>query len=78
MQYGTVKRLENFWKGLSHDKQQISPIPPVPYGDRFIKFVMDITKSREEVREEVRDEVREDVRGEIREENEEALESGNN
>ncbi|OBT94694.1 Phosphatidylinositol-4-phosphate 5-kinase [Pseudogymnoascus verrucosus] len=76
--YGTVKRLENFWKGLSHDKQQISPIPPVPYGDRFIKFVMDITKSREEVREEVRDEVRDDVRGEIREENEEAMESGNN
>lgn len=68
MQYGTVKRLENFWKGLSHDKQQISPIPPVPYGDRFIKFVMDITKSREEVQEDTRD----DVREEIREETEEA------
>lgn len=68
MQYGTVKRLENFWKGLSHDKQEISPIPPVPYGDRFIKFVMDITKSREEVQEEARG----DVREEIREETEEA------
>lgn len=46
--YGTVKRLENFWKGLSQDKQQISPIPPVPYGDRFIKFVKGITMSPEE------------------------------
>ncbi|KFY41404.1 hypothetical protein V494_03024 [Pseudogymnoascus sp. VKM F-4513 (FW-928)] len=75
--YGTVKRLENFWKGLSHDKQQISPIPPLPYGERFIKFIMDITKSREEVRDEVREdtreETREDLREQIREENEEAL-----
>ncbi|KFX91592.1 hypothetical protein V497_06662 [Pseudogymnoascus sp. VKM F-4516 (FW-969)] len=78
--YGTVKRLENFWKGLSHDKQQISPIPPVPYGDRFIKFIMDITKSREEVREEAaeREEAREEARQEtLEEETEEASESGN-
>lgn len=27
---------------------QLSPIPPVPYGDRFIKFVKGITKSPEE------------------------------
>lgn len=50
--YGTVKRLENFWKGLSNEKQQISPIPPVPYGDRFIKFVTSITKTREEAERE--------------------------
>lgn len=51
-QYGTVKRLENFWKGLSHDMHQISPIPPVPYGDRFIKFIMGITKTPEEAERE--------------------------
>ena len=53
-QYGTVKFFENFWKGLSHDKQQISPIPPMPYGDRFIKFISGITKTREDVEAEFR------------------------
>jgi 1-phosphatidylinositol-4-phosphate 5-kinase len=47
-----VKRLEHFWKGLSHDQHQISPIPPVPYGDRFIKFITGITQPREEAERE--------------------------
>ncbi|KAJ5116385.1 hypothetical protein N7456_000733 [Penicillium angulare] len=46
--YGTVKKLENFFKGLSHDRLQISPIPPEGYGDRFINFVKGITMSKEE------------------------------
>ncbi|TVY37644.1 Phosphatidylinositol 4-phosphate 5-kinase [Lachnellula subtilissima] len=47
--YGTVKKLEHFWKGLSHDKRLISPVRPEPYGDRFIEFIEGITKSPEEV-----------------------------
>ncbi|KAH8593779.1 hypothetical protein B0O99DRAFT_514854 [Bisporella sp. PMI_857] len=46
--YGTVKKLEHFWKGLSNDKKLISPIRPEPYGDRFIKFIEGVTKSPEE------------------------------
>ncbi|KAK2792424.1 Phosphatidylinositol-4-phosphate 5-kinase [Onygenales sp. PD_12] len=46
--YGTVKKAEHFWKGLSHDRNQISPIPPEAYGERFIKFITGITKSKEE------------------------------
>ncbi|XHG09252.1 1-phosphatidylinositol-4-phosphate 5-kinase Its3 [Aspergillus wentii] len=47
--YGTVKRIENFFKGLSNDKTQISPVPPESYGDRFIHFIKGITMSKEEV-----------------------------
>ncbi|KAB8258198.1 hypothetical protein BDV32DRAFT_72957 [Aspergillus pseudonomiae] len=46
--YGTVKRLEHFFKGLSHDRHQISPVPPEGYGDRFVKFIKGITMSKEE------------------------------
>lgn len=46
--YGTIKRIENFFKGLSNDRTQISPIPPEGYGDRFIKFIRGITMSKEE------------------------------
>ncbi|KAJ5965924.1 hypothetical protein N7481_012638 [Penicillium waksmanii] len=46
--YGTVKKIENFFKGLSNDRTQISPIPPEGYGDRFISFVKGITMSSEE------------------------------
>jgi 1-phosphatidylinositol-4-phosphate 5-kinase len=42
-----VKRLEHFWKGLSSPESQISAVPPDRYGDRFIKFISGITKSRE-------------------------------
>ncbi|TPX26569.1 Phosphatidylinositol-4-phosphate 5-kinase [Coccidioides immitis] len=46
--YGMIKKMEHFWKGLSHNKNQISPIPPVAYGERFINFISIITRSREE------------------------------
>lgn len=48
LQYGLVKRAENFWKGMSNNKTQISPIPPESYGDRFIKFISGTTMTREE------------------------------
>lgn len=47
-----IKRAENFWKGMSNNKSQISPIPPVPYGDRFAKFITALTKTPEEVERE--------------------------
>jgi 1-phosphatidylinositol-4-phosphate 5-kinase len=42
-----VKRLEHFWKGLSSPESQISAIPPERYGDRFIRFISGVTKTRE-------------------------------
>ncbi|KAI9641252.1 Phosphatidylinositol-4-phosphate 5-kinase [Ciborinia camelliae] len=46
--YGTLKKLEHLFKGLKHDKKQISPINPQPYGERFVSFIEGITKSQEE------------------------------
>ncbi|KAI9374640.1 hypothetical protein BJX61DRAFT_268943 [Aspergillus egyptiacus] len=46
--YGTIKRIEHFIKGLTHDRLKISPIPPEGYGDRFIEFIKRITMSKEE------------------------------
>ncbi|KAJ6009709.1 hypothetical protein N7499_004893 [Penicillium canescens] len=46
--YGTIKKIENFFKGLSHDRTQISPIAPEGYGERFINFIKGITMSKEE------------------------------
>ncbi|WEW57585.1 Phosphatidylinositol-4-phosphate 5-kinase [Emydomyces testavorans] len=51
--YGMIKKMEHFWKGLSHNKTQISPIPPVAYGERFVNFITMITKSPEEVEREI-------------------------
>lgn len=45
-----VKKIEHFWKGLSHDKTQISALPPEQYGERFYRFVKDITMSAEEAK----------------------------
>lgn len=42
-----IKKLEHFWKGLSHNSSQISPIRPEPYGDRFVNFITGITKTKE-------------------------------
>ena len=47
-QYGFVKRAEHFWKGMSNERSQISPIPPEGYGDRFVKFISGITMTKEE------------------------------
>ncbi|ODA83448.1 hypothetical protein RJ55_01962 [Drechmeria coniospora] len=46
--YGMIKKIENFWKGLSNDRTQISALPPDQYGDRFYHFVEGITLSAEE------------------------------
>ena len=34
---------------MSHNKSQISPIPPEAYGDRFVKFISGLTMTKEEV-----------------------------
>jgi Phosphatidylinositol-4-phosphate 5-Kinase len=47
-QYGLIKRIEHFWKGLRDNSSQISPVPPQTYGDRFINFVTGITMTKEE------------------------------
>jgi len=39
--------MEHFIKGLSNEKTQISAIPPEGYGDRFVKFISGVTKTRE-------------------------------
>lgn len=46
-QYNYVKKAEHFWKGMGGHESQISPIPPIRYGDRFVKFISGITMSRE-------------------------------
>lgn len=33
---------------MSNNKSQISPIPPEAYGDRFVKFISGLTKTKEE------------------------------
>jgi 1-phosphatidylinositol-4-phosphate 5-kinase len=48
-QYGIIKRLEHFFKGLSHSEGQISAIPPDRYGDRFLHFIGGVTMSKEMV-----------------------------
>ncbi|KAL8950026.1 MAG: hypothetical protein Q9222_003905 [Ikaeria aurantiellina] len=52
--YGLIKRAEHLWKGMSHNKSQISPIPPEEYGDRFVKFITGLTKSKEQAERESR------------------------
>ncbi|KAI0114246.1 SAICAR synthase-like protein [Hypoxylon sp. NC0597] len=53
--YGVIKKIEHFWKGLSHDRSQISALPPDEYGDRFIKFMSGITMSPEEAARDAHD-----------------------
>jgi 1-phosphatidylinositol-4-phosphate 5-kinase len=43
-----LKKAEHFWKGLSHNRSQISPVPSQSYGERFIHFIEGITMSKEE------------------------------
>lgn len=40
--------MENFWRGLSQPKDQVSAIPPEGYGDRFFRFISGHVKSPEE------------------------------
>ncbi|CAN6672616.1 phosphatidylinositol 4-phosphate 5-kinase Mss4p [Trichomonascus vanleenenianus] len=37
--YTFFKRIETFWKGLSHSRPTISAVPAQEYGDRFLKFI---------------------------------------
>jgi 1-phosphatidylinositol-4-phosphate 5-kinase len=48
--------MEHFIKGLSNEKTQISAIPPEGYGDRFVKFISGVTKTREAAEREKADE----------------------
>lgn len=47
MQYGIIKKIEHFWKGLTNDRSQISALPPDQYGDRFYTFIEGVTMSAE-------------------------------
>ncbi|KKY23227.1 putative phosphatidylinositol-4-phosphate 5-kinase its3 [Phaeomoniella chlamydospora] len=46
--YGVIKKGEHFWKSLRDNSTQISPIPPFPYGQRFINFITGVTMTPEE------------------------------
>ncbi|KAH3668783.1 hypothetical protein OGAPHI_002538 [Ogataea philodendri] len=37
--YSTLKRLETFFRSLNHKRETISAVPPVEYGQRFLKFI---------------------------------------
>ncbi|EEB06807.1 1-phosphatidylinositol-4-phosphate 5-kinase Its3 [Schizosaccharomyces japonicus yFS275] len=37
--YNYVKRVEHFWKGLSHPRSDISSVPPPEYAERFLGFI---------------------------------------
>lgn len=39
--YGGVKKLENTFKSIVYDGKTISCVPPIQYGDRFYKFMME-------------------------------------
>jgi 1-phosphatidylinositol-4-phosphate 5-kinase len=39
--------MEHFIKGMANTESQISAIPPERYGDRFIKFISAVTKTKE-------------------------------
>jgi 1-phosphatidylinositol-4-phosphate 5-kinase len=47
VQYSFIKRMEHFIKGIANTESQISAIPPERYGDRFIKFISGVTKTKE-------------------------------
>ncbi|KAG8405758.1 Phosphatidylinositol-4-phosphate 5-kinase [Metarhizium acridum] len=65
VQYGMIKKIEHFWKGLSHDRSQISALPPEQYGDRFYNFVEGITMSAEEARREALRKEQEAIEGRV-------------
>jgi 1-phosphatidylinositol-4-phosphate 5-kinase len=39
--------MEHFIKGLANTESQISAIPPERYGDRFVRFISGVTKTKE-------------------------------
>ena len=48
--------MEHFIKGLANTESQISAIPPERYGDRFVKFISGVTKTKEAAEREKRNE----------------------
>ncbi|KAE8871582.1 hypothetical protein PTNB73_03041 [Pyrenophora teres f. teres] len=59
--YSFIKRMEHFIKGIANTESQISAIPPERYGDRFIKFISAVTKTREAAEREKREEATNDL-----------------
>lgn len=47
--------MEHFFKGLTNTESQISAIPPERYGDRFVKFISGVTKTKEAAEREKQD-----------------------
>jgi len=47
--YGPKKHLETFFKGFSFPKDELSAVPPDQYADRFVKFIRNNLKPKEEV-----------------------------
>ncbi|CCK68126.1 1-phosphatidylinositol-4-phosphate 5-kinase KNAG_0A04540 [Huiozyma naganishii CBS 8797] len=39
--YSLLKKLESFWRSLSHDPKVVSAVPPKDYGNRFYHFMLD-------------------------------------
>lgn len=39
--YSFLKKLETFWRSLSHDTKLVSAIPPKDYANRFFEFIED-------------------------------------
>lgn len=56
-----IKKIEHFWKGLSHDRTQISALPPDQYGDRFLNFMEGITVSKEEAERQAQEKERQAI-----------------
>lgn len=56
-QYSLIKRMEHFLKGMANTESQISAIPPERYGDRFVKFISGVTKTKEAADREKHDQV---------------------
>ncbi|KAK1921270.1 1-phosphatidylinositol-4-phosphate 5-kinase [Papiliotrema laurentii] len=42
--YNSVKKIEHFWKSLTEDRQTISCVDPVAYGQRFINFLLSVMR----------------------------------
>ena len=50
--YNMVKKAEHFYKAWGGHEPEISPIPPVRYGERFIKFISGQSKGSDQVEKE--------------------------
>jgi 1-phosphatidylinositol-4-phosphate 5-kinase len=55
--------MEHFIKGIANTESQISAIPPERYGDRFIKFISAVTKTKEAADREKQEEATNELNG---------------